>query len=58
VPPGNRTRAARRLAFKFITLVIIAGVIVALASPARAASPAGFTTAPAAGTPIVTAICR
>jgi hypothetical protein len=46
------------LSFKILTAIIIAGVIVALASPTRAASPAGFTTVPAAGTPAVTAICR
>ena len=36
------------LSFKFITLVIIAGVIVAFVSPARAVSPAGSTATPAA----------
>lgn len=44
------------LSFKILTAVIIAGVIVALASPVRAASPAGFTTAPADETSTVTAI--
>ncbi len=45
------------LSFKFISLVILAGVIVALASPARAASPADFTTAPAAAAATPAAAC-